>query len=117
LLIAGYITGGGAWAGSCIYALANGFENQTGWLFVPIVGPWLTLIARDDSQDDCSSSPYFPCWGPRDLLIWSSTAQVTGALLVLASSKTVLVRDTIAISVQPVEIGKRGYGLSINGSF
>jgi hypothetical protein len=47
-LLAGGLVGLGiAYAGGVVFAAVNGFENGTGWLAVPIVGPWGAIGGRN----------------------------------------------------------------------
>jgi hypothetical protein len=47
-LLAGGLVGlGVAYAGGVVFAAVNGFKNGTGWLAVPVVGPWGAIGARN----------------------------------------------------------------------
>lgn len=47
LMAGGAVTWGAAYVGGLVYALGKGFDNGTGWLAAPIVGPWGAIGARD----------------------------------------------------------------------
>ena len=47
LMTGGGLTWGAAYAGGLVYALSKGFDNGTGWLAAPIVGPWGAIGGRD----------------------------------------------------------------------
>jgi hypothetical protein len=47
-LLAGGLVGWGiAYTGGVVFAAVNGFENGTGWLAVPIAGPWGAIGSRN----------------------------------------------------------------------
>jgi hypothetical protein len=43
----GIVTFGISYAAALGYALANGLEEGTGWLAVPVVGPWAAIGAQE----------------------------------------------------------------------
>jgi hypothetical protein len=47
LLIAGSLSAGLAYVLGLGAAAQHGFRNEAGWLFVPTVGPWITLATRE----------------------------------------------------------------------
>jgi len=51
----GIITGGlvglgASYAGAIIVGASQGFKNATGWLAVPLAGPWVAIAERDYEQ-------------------------------------------------------------------
>jgi hypothetical protein len=91
-------------------ASGDDFSNQSGWLTVPVIGPWATLAAREKDcdfgvdYDECND-------GVQTLLIMDGLMQATGAAFLIwgvAAPKKRLVR-TDAWSFTPARIG-RGYG-------
>jgi hypothetical protein len=122
-IIAGSIVLGVPYVLGLITASATDFSNQSGWLTVPAVGPWITLASRrscdsyanrsfDGSVDEDS------CRAVRTVLVLDGIMQVTGAALFVwgvTSPKKVLVRQE-AWSVTPARVGS-GYGLVTQGTF
>ena len=49
LMLGGGLTFGAAYAVGLIYALNKSFDNGTGWLAVPIIGPWGAIKGREFS--------------------------------------------------------------------
>lgn len=49
LMMGGGLTFAGAYGVSLIYALTKSFDNGTGWLLVPVVGPWGAIKGREFS--------------------------------------------------------------------
>ena len=47
LTAGGFVTFGISYAAGLGYAVANGFEEGTGWLAVPLVGPWVAISAQE----------------------------------------------------------------------
>lgn len=106
-------------------ATAANFDNQSGWLAVPYLGPWLTIGRR--SYGDCdrtagSSHETARCAG--DVLaavglVFDGVVQAVGGTLLLVgvlTPKEELVRDGQSLRVTPIRIGS-GYGLGMRGAF
>ena len=129
--VTGLAIGGAAYMLSVSIAAGDSFENQKGWLLLPAIGPWITLLARDDtcdvstttigSVDEARDCAYEASSAAEVLLVFDGILQGTGLLLVtigLAAPRTVLVRDDAAeLVVQPVRVGRSGYGMGLSGSF
>jgi hypothetical protein len=110
-------------------AVAGGqnFPNSTGWLLVPGVGPWLTLLGRHKSGNCTSSSNFNDCVDTsvddttRTFLIISGLMQTGGAIMLitgLASPKKVIARDFVgSLHFAPSTIGRSGYGGFLTGEF
>jgi hypothetical protein len=109
-------------------AVAGGqnFPNSSGWLIVPGVGPWLTLLTRHKSTD-CSDSDVNGCLDEslddttRTFLIIDGLMQTGGAVMLIAgiaSPKKVIARDFMgSLHFVPSTIGRTGYGGFLTGVF
>ena len=125
-IIAGAIVLGVPYVIGLSVASQRGFENESHWLAVPGLGPWMTLAARDGCDDDRSSNDedddLADCVGDvllGTVLTLDGLMQATGSVLLivgLTSKKEVLVREDLALTVRPIRIG-RGHGLGISGTF
>jgi hypothetical protein len=122
MVIAGAITLGVPYLIGLSFASAADFENSSGWLAVPALGPWLTMAFREDQCDEVQES-YGDCVGDSFLRVWltiDGLAQTAGAILLLvgiADKKPRLVADeTAKIVITPRRVGS-GYGLGIQGTF
>jgi hypothetical protein len=111
-------------------AVAGGqnFPNSSGWLIVPGVGPWLTLLSRHKSGGCTSDSSGFSnCVDEglddttRTFLIIDGLMQTGGAVMLiagLAAPKKVIARDFVgSLHFTPSPIGRTGYGGFVTGSF
>lgn len=107
-------------------AIASGddFDNHSGWLLVPVVGPWLLLATREDrcprggstidNNVDCDSDR-----GIRTLLVLDALMQTTGAVLFtwgMTSKTRRYVRNDLSLTIAPTQVSS-GYGLGAFGSF
>lgn len=104
------------------------FQNQTGWLAVPVIGPWVTLAARDRCDASVTYDDTFDTFEStcdeertiRTLLVMDALMQVTGATLLvwgLTSKTKRYVRDDVSLQVLPTHVGRSGYGLGAVGTF
>ena len=118
LVLAGSIVLGVFYALSLSDALST--DGETGWLAVPVAGPFLM-----SSMLDCDPEFTFSC-DPnlsRTVLILYGLGQLTGATLLtigLVATKDMLVRDGSEFGftrVGPIRIGQNGYGLGATGRF
>ena len=122
LVIGGALTLGIPYAISVSVAAGGQYDDSTGWLLAPVVGPWITAGRLDD---DCSDDGLdFDCndyAGARTLLAMDGLAQAAGAVMLvvgIAFPKRLWVRDyTTEVSIAPVRLGRSGYGLGAVGSF
>jgi len=112
-------------------ASAAKFDNASGFLAIPAIGPWLTLAVRDNTNCYNRSSGFgtttttdYYC--PADagvvtLLVMDALIQSTGAILFLvgiASDREVLVRQDVAkLRLTPLQFNGSGYGLGLRGGF
>ena len=125
LIIAGSLTLGIPYAFGVLGASAAGFENQSGWLLVPAVGPFLTLALREGSCDEdteTSDQEAAECVGDVFLtmaLVLDALAQTAGGVLLLlgvSSSKKVWVREDVSVRVAPTQVGS-GWGFGAFATF
>ena len=129
LIIAGAVVLGIPWALSVTIASSSDFSNQSGWLIVPALGPWITMAARKketlcDYSLNGGTSSY--CHeevdnGVRTVLILDGLTQAAGAIMLvygLASPKKVIARDFMgSLHFTPAPMGKLGYGGVLTGEF
>jgi hypothetical protein len=102
---------------------AENFPNQTGWLAVPGIGPWITLAARH--RDGCTTSSTCTVStvesATRTFLILDGIMQTAGAVMFIygvSSPRTVVARDFVGrLRLAPDSIGGRGYGAQVIGTF
>jgi hypothetical protein len=115
--------------------MGSGFANESSWLLIPWVGPWLTLGFRDykdcanqgttttamdasadgsDVRDGCAADAL-----AMSGLIIDGIVQTAGGVLMLLGytlKKQQLERNAYGLHLTPVPIA-RGYGLGVNGWF
>ncbi len=125
--IGGAITFGVAYMMGITAASSYSFSNQSGWLALPLAGPFITMWTRENrclSSSDTSSYPSTPCEDDkatvRMLLVLDGMAQVTGVALfawgMSTTSKRLVRNDVTRLVVAPTRVGS-GYGLGALGSF
>jgi hypothetical protein len=104
------------------------FEGGTGWLVVPVIGPWAAIGARSYS---CENDPLranacvngaFSEVQTMAILSADAVVQATGAVLFvagLASGRDELVRSDLPVSVRvsPRAVGATGFGFGVDGRF
>lgn len=104
------------------------FENGTGWLVVPVVGPWAAIGAR---SYHCDNDPLkaeqcihgaFSDVQTIAILSADAVVQATGAVLFLAalgSGHDELVRSDLRASLRltPRAVGLGGFGLGLDARF
>lgn len=122
-----------------ITALAVGgnddFKNGTGWVLLPVVGPWAAIGARayhcDNSATDVLQAQKAANQCVRGafnevqtiaILSADAVVQATGAVLFLAglaSGEDQLVRDDLQahVRVTPRAVGANGFGIGFDGRF
>jgi len=117
-----------AYATALIVGASDKFENGTGWLALPVVGPWAAIGARSYSCDNdplhanaCVNGAFNEV---QTIAILSADAvvQATGAVLFiagLASGHDELVRDDspVAVRFSPRALGTSGFGFGVDGRF
>jgi hypothetical protein len=125
-IIAGAVVIGSAYALGLAVASTENFPNSTGWLVVPVLGPWITLAARHRNVAYCTG--FDVCNGTSDddnttrtMLILDGLTQATGTILLaygLSSSRKVIARDFVgSLHFVPSEIGRGGVGGFVLGQF
>jgi hypothetical protein len=127
LVVAGALIAGIPYFFSVVTASSVGLSNETGWLYVPVAGPWMTLGQRSygcNNLDNAnqSTSQSLQCVGDVFAvmgLIADGVMQAAGATLLVvgvAAGRPTLVRDDEALHVTPMRIGT-GYGAGVTGAF
>jgi hypothetical protein len=126
LVTAGYLVAGIPYFFSVVTALAADSNNETGWLYLPLAGPWVTLGRRhyscnlDSSSQTTSQSlacvaDVFAVMG----LVLDGVVQAAGGTLLLVgyvATKPGLVRNDDALRLAPMHVGT-GVGAGLLGSF
>jgi hypothetical protein len=123
LWIPGVIMVGAPWALGLTIASGANFDNASGWLIAPVIGPWIMLATRDKS---CGSGPELDCDSASDAvvrtwLVLDGLVQGTGAVMAyvgFTATKQELVRtDYLSLTVLPGPVGRFGYGANAVGRF
>jgi hypothetical protein len=124
LVVSGALVLGIPWALSLTGAVGADFDNKSGFLVIPAIGPWLMLAAGGAKDNaNCNTSTNF-CnnsnSGLRAVLVLDGLAQTAGAVLLVAGMtmpKKRLVRQDVTVSLAPAALGRDGYGLGVAGTF
>jgi hypothetical protein len=121
LVIAGALALGIPYAISVSVAAGGQYNSTTGWLLIPVVGPWITAARIEDDHCDDTTGSCGNAQGERGLAAFDGIAQAAGAAMLVVGMtvpKRLWVRDTTAeLSVLPARIGRDGYGLVGVGRF
>jgi hypothetical protein len=127
LVIGGSLSLGIPWVLGATVAVGKDFEDKTGYLMIPAVGPWLMLAAggaKDKSCDETGTDVFCDYErdrsGERALLFLDGMAQVAGAVMLAAGigyPRKRLVREPTLLSLAPTRMGKDGYGFGAVGTF
>lgn len=119
LIVGGSVLGGVPWALGVTAAVTSNFDDNTGYLFVPVLGPWLVMISGG-AEDNCGVSDVCTDRSfTRMILALDGLAQAAGAILIIVGvhePERLLVRERI-VGVGPARLGRDGYGMSVHGSF
>lgn len=123
LIRGGLLTMGIPWALSVSIAAGVNWDNKSGYLLVPGLGPWLMLLAGGASPQ-CTNSTSDYCVDTsgalRTLLVMDGIVQTAG-LVMLASGlyfpSRRLIRNDVTVSMMPSRVGADGYGLGLHGTF
>ncbi len=125
LIISGALLTGIPWALGASIVSGSNFPNSSGWLVVPVLGPWITLAARHDSY--CSYNSGTTCIDDgensavRTLLVLDGLMQTAGAVMFIvgvSSPVKYVSRDfTGNLHFTPAPIGRQGYGGFLTGEF
>jgi hypothetical protein len=123
LVIAGSILVGVPWALSTTAAAGEDFDNKSGFLLVPGIGPWLMLLAGGAKDRDCTAEAIY-CDGSRSglraVLTLDGLVQTAGTAMFvvgLAFPRKRLVREDVTVSFAPTPMGRDGYGIGAVGTF
>jgi hypothetical protein len=126
LVKAGYIVTGIPYFFSVVAALSARADNESGWLFVPFAGPWVTMGRRsygcNPDATNQSTSQSLTCVADVFVvmgLIFDGIVQTTGGALLLAgyvATKPGLVQNDYALRVLPMRVGG-GMGIGAFGDF
>jgi hypothetical protein len=121
MLVAGVSLVSGAYLLGLTAGAFDGFDNQKGWLFLPVIGPWITSSRRRS----CVGASLVTCTANDSsasfLLGADGVAQGVGALTILlavAVQEKVLVRNDARVFVLPSRMANgAGAGLTAYGRF
>jgi hypothetical protein len=119
LLVSGVGLIAGAYVLGITVGAFDGFDNQKGWLFLPLAGPWIASTRRRG----CADSSFVTCRvndsSATTLLAIDGVVQGAGALtmlLAVAIQEKVLVRNDARVFITPSAIAG-GAGVSALGRF
>jgi hypothetical protein len=123
LVIGGSIMTGVPWVFSVMGAVAADYDNKSGYLLVPGIGPWLMLLAGG-AKDNCSTVNGLQLCdkqsGLRSIIVLDGLVQTGGAVMFIAGlalPRKRLVRDDVTVSFVPTPMGRDGYGIGAVGTF
>ena len=129
LILGGLATFAVAYGAALVVGAGDGFNNGTGWLVVPVVGPWAAIGAR---SFHCENDPLkaqqcvknaFSEVQSIAILSADAVVQATGAVLFLAglgSGHDELVRtgeSAAQLRLLPRVVGNFGFGFGFDGRF
>jgi hypothetical protein len=126
LIIAGSLTAGVPWALGVAVAAGANFEEKTGWLAVPVLGPWLMIAAggaKDEQTCDATDTyceDYDDGAAKRSILALDGLVQTAGAVMFVCGvtiPRKRLIRQDVTVSMIPTRVGREGYGMGLVGSF
>jgi hypothetical protein len=123
LVVAGTITTTVMWIFSVTAAVMSEGDDQSGYLAIPVLGPWL-MIATGGTKDECTNDgDLTSCENKapeRGLVVFDGLVQLGGAAMIasgfLFPSKH-LVRTNLSLRLRPMTLGRNGHGLGILGTF
>jgi hypothetical protein len=126
MIIAGASALGGAWFISAMVATAVEQDNETEWLYIPVVGPFITLGARDYGADSCNDSTGFLDNCEQKLeaentyagvgLVLDGVIQAGGLAVLIAGLVVRRERAVPVYSIAPLPV-RGGSGIQVIGSF
>jgi hypothetical protein len=122
-IVTGLAVFGSAYVVGGLLSASEGFPNQSGFLLVPVLGPWITISQRTRPVCTfaCQANGKSQEYGLVDVfLVFDGLMQGAGALLVAlgyAMPRTWQIRDDVALSFTPAPVGERGYGAAVHGRF
>jgi hypothetical protein len=122
LIIGGALTLGIPYViGLALVAPAH-FPNESHWLAVPVLGPWISMGARRTTCDISHDADFcgLADFGAEMIYIMDGIVQAAGATMLIVGvtvTRRRLVRsDLVSFDVTPMRVGL-GYGLGANGNF
>ena len=123
LIIAGAITLGVPYVLGLTFAAEADFDKNSGWLVLPVVGPFIARQTLDDEECTVDEFDDVECddnEGYRALYALDGAIQVVGATLFtvgIVVRRTRLARNDVAgVHITPVRF-RSGYGLGAYGRF
>ncbi len=133
LMTGGGLTWGGAYAAGLVYAMGKSFDNGTGWLAAPLVGPWAAIGGRDfkcKSSNNVTQKEIDKCVDGAlnevtsiTFLAMMGLVQAVGATLFfvgVGDTTREWVRADLAkvqVSADAGPVGDSAYGLNLSGRF
>ncbi|HEX2670957.1 MAG TPA: hypothetical protein VHM25_08795 [Polyangiaceae bacterium] len=128
IIVGGLATFGIAYATALVIGAKASFGDGTGWVAVPVIGPWAAIGARsyrcsnDPTQANQCVSGAFSEVQTIAALSADGVIQAAGAVLFvvgLASGHDELVRTDLPVSfrVVPRQVGADGLGIGVDGRF
>ncbi len=124
LVSGGWILLGIPYGISLASALSADFKNESVWLVIPVLGPWMTIGRRDYYDCDGTDAKLHTAGCVADTfvvmgLIFDGVMQIGGATMVLlgyTQKKKTLVREQWGLELRPGVIGS-GYGALLGSAF
>jgi hypothetical protein len=126
LIIAGSIMTGVPWVFSVTAAVGADYENKSGFLLIPVLGPWLMLATgggRDPTCTDLAGGGVSACESNaplRAVLVLDGLVQTAGGVMFVlgfTNPSKWLVRDAVTMGMAPMTLGRDGHGLGVVGTF
>lgn len=133
LMIGGGVTWAAAYGAGLVYAMGKSFDNGTGWLAVPLIGPWGAISGRDfrcQSSQNVTQKEIDTCVDGALSEITSITflammgmVQAVGATLFFVGIGDTTERwlradlADVEVSADTGQVGDSGYGLVLSGTF
>ncbi len=121
LIIAGSIVTGVPWVFGVMAAVTENFQDNTGLLLIPVIGPW-AMLATNTARDRGCTNGFCTVdkSGLRGVLVLDGLVQTAGGAMFFAGMlipRVRLVRNDVVVSVIPTTFGHGGYGLGAIGRF
>lgn len=133
LMIGGGLTWVAAYGAGLIYAAGKNFDNGTGWLAAPLIGPWGAISGREfrcESSQNVTQKEIDTCVDGALSEVTSITflammgmVQAVGVTLFFVgvgdTTEQWLRADLaeVEVSADAGQVGDSGYGLVLNGAF